>query len=189
MKRIKEVYSAFFCFCALTVICGVLYTGIITGISQMLFTSQANGSIVEVLQADGSKKSYGSLLIGQNFTESRYLIGRPMEVSNLSPMSEEHRRKVEERVDTWNQTFSGSLGNPIPLELVSASASGVDPHISPQAAEFQVERIAKVRNISPETVREIILQETKGRFLSFFGRPTVNVLKVNLALDGLERSK
>ncbi len=170
-------------FVVLTLICGVVYPAIVTGIAQMAFPNQANGSIITVTQENGSTIDVGSALIGQTFTRPQYLIGRPQGTSQLSPVSEEQRALIKERVAWW-QALDPENTAKIPSDLVMASGSGVDPNISPEAAEYQVERIAHVRNIPTVAVREIIARYTTGKLLGIWGEDTVNVLKVNLALDG-----
>lgn len=171
-------------FVVLTVICGLVYPGIVTGIAQAVFPNQANGSIITVTLKDGTAKEYGSALIAQEFSEPKYLIGRPLGVSNLNPVSAQEKEAVQERVDWWH-SFDPANAAPIPADLVTQSGSGADPNISPEAAEYQVARIADNRGISREEVRAVISRYTAGRFLLFWGEPAVNVLKVNLALDGL----
>jgi K+-transporting ATPase ATPase C chain len=170
-KSMKILRPAMVSFAVMTILCGVIYTVAITGIAQLFFPYQANGSVITIAVKDGTQKDYGSELIAQAFTKPGYLIGRPMGTTNLSPVSEEH-------LDPENK-------NDIPMDLVTASGSGVDPHITPEAAEFQVTRIAKERGIPEDVVRGIIEEYTAGRFLGIFGEPAVNVLQVNLALDGL----
>lgn len=170
-------------FVVLTLICGVVYPAIVTSIAQMAFPNQANGSIITVTQENGSTIDVGSALIGQTFTRPQYLIGRPQGTSQLSPVSEEQRALIKERVAWW-QALDPENTAKIPSDLVMASGSGVDPNISPEAAEYQVERIAHVRNIPTVAVREIIARYTTGKLLGIWGEDTVNVLKVNLALDG-----
>lgn len=185
MKKIlATLRPALVCLLIFTVICGVLYTGAVTGIAQLVFPVKANGSIITVTLKDGAKKDIGSELIAQEFTKPEYLIGRPQGTSNLSPVSEEQKKLVEERIKWWHE-FDPDNKSEIPSDLVTASGSGVDPNISPAAAEYQVSRIAKARNISEDDVRKIIKQYTTERFLGFWGEPAVNVLKVNLALDSL----
>jgi len=185
MKKIlKALRPALVCFFILTILCGIIYPGIVTGIAQVVFPDQANGSIITVTLKDGTKKDYGSALIAQEFTKTEYLIGRPMGITNLSPTSIEQETLVQDRIIWWH-SFDLENKEDIPMDLVTASGSGVDPNISPVAAEYQVARIAKQRNISEDTVREIIDKYTTGRFLGFWGEAAVNVLKVNLALDGL----
>lgn len=183
-KLLKTFRTAFICFTAMTILCGVLYPGIVTGIAQIFFPKQANGSIITVSLADGTKVDYGSELYAQEFTRPEYLIGRPMKVTNLSPVSKEQKELVKKRVEWWH-SFDPEKKGDIPVDLITASGSGVDPNISPEAAEYQVSRIARERNINEDDVRAIITRYTTGRFLGFWGEPAVNVLKVNLALDGL----
>ena len=184
-------------FIMFTLICGVLYTGVITGAAQLLFPYQANGSIIEI-----NGKRYGSEVIGQPYADNGHLWGRIMnpdvssytdtdgnpllyaEPSNISPASEEFKNRVHERVEKLRAADPEQGNSPIPADLVTVSGSGLDPAISPAAAEYQVDRIARTRGISPEAVRYIIEKCTTGRFLGMFGEPVVNVLKVNLMLDG-----
>ncbi|MEG1523419.1 MAG: potassium-transporting ATPase subunit C [Clostridia bacterium] len=168
----------------MTILCGILYTAAVTGVAQLLFQSKADGSRIMIDQADGTAKEYGSELIGQSFTQPQYLIGRPMGVSNLSPVCEEQRTLVAERVDWWHALDPNNTSE-IPMELVTTSGSGVDPYLSPEAAAYQVSRIARERKMDEETVRALITTYTTGRFLGVLGEPVVHVLKVNLALDGL----
>ncbi len=185
MKKIWcYVRPAFLSILVFTVICGIIYPLAITGIGQLAFHDKVNGSILTKTAEDGTSTKYGSKLIGQKFTKPEYLIGRPQEVSNLSPTSEELKQQIEERV-TWWREFDPNNTSEVPEELVTASASGVDPNISPEAALYQVERISKARNISKEDVKKIIEQCTTSRFVGVFGEPTVNVLMVNQELDTL----
>jgi K+-transporting ATPase ATPase C chain len=184
----KKFWIAFrpvcICFLIMTGLCGVIYPGIVTGIAQAAFPAQANGSLLKVTLKDGTKKTYGSSLLQQEFTKPQYLIGRPLGVTNLSPVGEEEKKKIQERVDWWHWLDPANTAE-IPADLVTASGSGVDPNISPAAAEYQVARIARVRGITEQTVRAAIARFTTGRLLGFWGERAVNVLKVNLALDGL----
>ncbi len=182
MKSILK--PAFVCFGLMTILCGILYTAAVTGITQLLFPYQANGSIIIVTLSDGSQKEYGSALIAQEFTKPEYLIGRPMGTTNLSSVSKEQEKLVRERIDWWYSMDPDNKAE-IPMDLITTSGSGVDPNISPEAAEYQIARIARERNMSENSVRTIIEKYTIGRFLGFWGEPAVNVLKVNLALDGL----
>jgi K+-transporting ATPase ATPase C chain len=185
MKLTKKVFRpALISFLLLTLICGILYPGVITGIAGVFFPRQATGSIITVKLKDGSVKEYGSALIAQQFTEAKYMIGRPSDHQNLSPVSEEYKKIVEVRIQWW-RAFDPQNTQDIPADLIASSGSGVDPNITPAAAEFQVERIATARSITVEAVRAIIKKYTTGRFLGIWGEPVVNVLKVNLALDGL----
>ena len=133
---------------------------------------------------DGQPRAIGSALIGQPFSSPGYLIGRPAGPTNLSPVGVEEKARVQERQD-WLLALDPGNQTDIPLELVTASASGVDPYISPAAAEWQVARIARARGIDAAAVRMIIQQCTVPRLLDIWGETGVHVLKVNLALDGL----
>ena len=199
MKEIKEVFSkALLCFVIFSVLCGILYTGAVTGLAQAFFADRANGSIIEI---DGKK--YGSELMGQRFTDDAHMWGRIMNVdvstyrdkdgnalmyaspSNLSPAGEEYEALVAERVEKLRAANPAMDETAVPVDLVTCSGSGLDPHISPAAAEYQVARIAAANDITEEEVREVIAKCTDGRFLGIFGEETVNVLKVNLMLDGI----
>ncbi len=180
------------------VLCGFAYTLLITGVGQLLFPRQANGSVIEV---DG--RTYGSELLGQEFTGPEYLWGRIMNIdvdsftdgngervmyawaSNLSPASPEYGALVAERVAALRAANPAMGGAPIPVDLVTCSGSGLDPDISPAAAEYQAARIAAARGITETEVRAAIDAATSGRLLGVFGEPRVNVLKVNLILDGI----
>ena len=181
---IRQFRPAIMILLVMSVICGAVYTGVITGIAQLAFPNQANGSVITVTLKDGAKAEYGSALIAQEFTAPQYLIGRPMAVSNRSPVSAEQAESVRQRIEWWHSLDPDNKAD-IPADLVTASGSGADPYISPQAAEYQAARIAKARNIAADKVRAVIKKYTVGRFLGFIGEPGVNVLKVNLALDGL----
>lgn len=182
-------------FALFTVVCGLGYTLVVTGIAQVAFPYQANGSLIKV-----DDKIVGSELIGQNFEDEDHMWGRIQNVtivegedgglmaygtpSNLSPASEEYRQLVDARVEKI-RAFNPDAGmDAVPVDLVTCSGSGLDPDISPDAAEYQVPRLAKATGKSEDEVRDIIAACTKGRFLGVFGEPTVNVLKVNLMLDG-----
>lgn len=199
MKTLKNVLpKAAVIFLIFTLLCGVVYTGVVTGIAQLVFPVQANGSIIEV---DGKK--YGCELLGQQYTDDGHLWGRIMNVdvstykdedgkilmyaapSNLSPASEEYEALVQQRVEKLRAANPDMDETEIPVDLVTCSGSGLDPHISPAAAEYQVARIAKANGMTQDQVQEIIDQCTDGKFLGVFGEKTVNVLKVNLMLDGI----
>ena len=182
-------------FALFTVVCGLGYTLVVTGIAQVAFPYQANGSLIKV-----DDKIVGSELIGQNFEDEDHMWGRIQNVtivegedgglmaygapSNLSPASEEYRQLVDARVEKIRASNPGAGMDAVPVDLVTCSGSGLDPEISPDAAEYQVPRLAKATGKSEDEVRDIIAACTKGRFLGVFGEPTVNVLKVNLMLDG-----
>lgn len=179
------------------IICGMVFPLFITGISQIFFKDKSNGSIIEI---NGIK--YGSELLAQEFTSDKYLWGRVMNLdtstfknengeillysapSNLSPASDEYKKLVEERVEKIQKANPEKGDEPIPVDLVTSSGSGLDPHISVAAADYQVDRIARERNMSKDEVESIIDKYTNKRFLGVFGEETVNVLEVNLALDG-----
>ena len=185
MNRKSSIFRpVIICFLLFTILCGIIYPAVVTGIAQAVFPKQANGSIITVTLKDGTKKEYGSALIAQEFTNAKYMIGRPCGVTNLSPVSKEEKALVDKRI-SWLHSIDPKNKANIPSDLVTASGSGVDPNISPNAAKYQVARIAKERNISEATINNLINKYTIGRFLGFWGEPAVNVLKVNLALDGL----
>jgi K+-transporting ATPase ATPase C chain len=171
-------------FVALTVLCGGLYTAAVTGFAQACFSEKANGSVLTATARDGTKRALGSALIAQDFSEPKYLIGRPLGATNLSPDSDRQRALVQERIARWHGLDPVNTAD-IPMDLVTASGSGVDPNVSPEAAEYQVGRIARARMMGENDVRKIIARYTRGRFLGIFGEPSVNVLEVNLALDGM----
>lgn len=174
----------------MTVVTGLLYPLGMTGLAQVLFPAQANGSLVA---KDG--RIVGSALIGQNFTAAKYFRGRPSATApepynagassgaNLGPTSEALIARVgdaAEKLKSENQTAA------VPLDLVTTSASGLDPHIAPAAALFQAPRVAKERGLAETRVRELIAAHTEGRLFDILGEPRVNVLKLNLALDALQ---
>lgn len=182
-------------FALFTVVCGLGYTLVVTGVAQLAFPYQANGSLITV-----DDKVVGSELIGQNFDDEAHMWGRIQNVSivegedgelmaygapsNLSPASEEYRQLVDARVKKIRAANPDADMDAVPVDLVTCSGSGLDPEISPDAAEYQVPRLAKATGKSEDEVRDIIAACAKGRFLGVFGEPTVNVLKVNLMLDG-----
>ena len=182
-------------FALFTVVCGLGYTLVVTGIAQVAFPYQANGSLIKV-----DDKIVGSELIGQNFEDEDHMWGRIQNVSivegedgelmaygtpsNLSPASEEYRQLIDARAKKIRAANPDADIDAVPVDLVTCSGSGLDPEISPDAAEYQVPRLAKATGKSEDEVRDIIAACTKGRFLGVFGEPTVNVLKVNLMLDG-----
>lgn len=181
---IKAIKPALLCFLCLTLICGIMYTGLVTVIAQLVFPDKANGSVIRVTLSNGTIAEYGSELIAQEFSHAEYLIGRPTGTSNLSSVSKEEAGLVQKRIQ-WLKLLDPDNNQVIPQELVTASGSGVDPYISPDAAEYQVSRIARIRGISESQVSVIIIRYTTQSFLGLWGEDGVNVLKVNLALDGL----
>jgi K+-transporting ATPase ATPase C chain len=183
------VRPALILFAALTIICCVIYPYAVTGIAQVAFAKQANGSMI--FRDD---KPIGSSLIGQSFTSPRYFWSRPSATtpmpnnaansggSNLGPNNPALLDAIKPRIDALKAADPGNTA-PIPVDLVTASASGLDPEISLAAAHYQAGRIARERQISVEEVRSMIDSYSKSRVLGFWGEPRVNVLALNLALD------
>jgi len=175
---------------AMTVITGVAYPAVVTAVAQTVFPFQANGSML--ITADG--KTVGSSLIGQAFDDPKYFWGRPSVAgasgydgtssagSNLGPTSQALIDSITQRVDA-ERAANGNA--PVPVDLVTASASGLDPDISPAAAEYQVARVAKARGMTEDQVRAYVSRHTEQPFLGFLGEPRVHVLELNLDLDGL----
>jgi K+-transporting ATPase ATPase C chain len=191
MAMLKELKPALLILIVLTVITGAVYPLIVTGIAQVLFPRQANGSLI---QRDG--KAVGSELIGQPFGAPKYFWSRPSATSpypynaaassgsNQGPLNTALTEAVAGRIKALRDADPGNTA-PVPADLVTASGSGLDPHISSAAAEYQVARVAKARNLDPQKVRALVAEATEGRQLGFLGEPRVNVLKLNLALDAL----
>jgi K+-transporting ATPase ATPase C chain len=178
-------------FLALTLLTGVVYPLAMTVVAQVVFPHQANGSLIE---RDG--KLIGSALIGQSFDEPEYFWSRPSATSpaynggastgsNYGPTNPAQLDVVAGRVKALRAAHPDETG-PVPVDLVTASGSGLDPHISPAAAEYQFARVAKARAIDPQKVRELVTQHIEGRTLGVLGEPRVNVLQLNLALDNLQ---
>ncbi|MDY4694038.1 MAG: potassium-transporting ATPase subunit KdpC [Blautia sp.] len=181
---------------AMTLICGIIYTTVVTGVSQLFFSDKANGSIIEI---DGKK--YGCELLAQEFTGEEYMWGRNMNVSaftdqdgntkmysgpsNLSPESQEYRELVQQRVEKIKEANPDADKEQIPEDLVTCSGSGLDPDISVAAAEYQVPRLAKANQMTEDGIQDIIDKCTNHKILGIFGEETVNVLKVNLMLKGI----
>ena len=199
MKGLKSTLpKAVTFFLLFSFLCGILYTGAVTGLAQLLFPQKANGSIIEI---DGKK--YGWELLGQQYQDESHMWGRIMNLdivtfqddngtplmyaapSNLSPASKEYETLVAKRIQKLKAADPYIEEAPIPVDLVTCSGSGLDPHISPAAAEFQVPRIAAANDLMEDEVRIIIKKCTSRRFLGILGEQTVNVLKVNLMLDGI----
>ena len=172
-----------------TVITGVAYPLVVTGIAQVVFKDKANGSLI--VKDD---KVLGSRLIGQPFSDPKYFWSRASGTSpqpyngaassgtNQGPTNPALKEALEGRVKSLRDA-GGDAAQPVPVDLVTASGSGLDPHISPAAAEYQVARVAKVRNLPEDKVRALVAQYTEGRQLGILGEPRVNVLELNLALD------
>ena len=197
---LREIRPAIVVLVALTLITGLVYPLAITGIAQALFPRQAQGSLIE-----RNRTVIGSELIGQQFQSDKYFHGRPSATtapdpndstksvpapynaansggSNLGPSNKALTDRVQGDIDKLKQE---NPSMPVPADLVTTSASGLDPHISPEAALFQIPRIAKARNLPEERIRHLVADHTEGRLYGLLGEPRVNVLLLNLALDQL----
>lgn len=186
---LSQLRPALVSFLVLTVITGLLYPFAVTAVAQVAFPVQANGSLI---MKDG--KAVGSTLIGQSFDDPKYFWGRLSATSpypynagassgsNLGPTNKALTDEVQARIDALHQADPGNTA-PIPVDLVTSSGSGLDPNISPAAAEYQANRVAKARGMDPAKVRALIAQFTEARQFFIFGEPHVNVLQLNLALD------
>ena len=195
---LKQIRPAIVLLVGLTLITGLAYPLAMTGIAGVIFPRQAQGSLIE---KDG--KVVGSALIGQLFADDKYFHGRPSATntpdpkdstktldapynaansmgSNLGPTNKALIERVKGDVDTLKKENASAS---VPIDLVTTSGSGLDPHISPEAALFQVPRVAKARNIAEDRVRQLVQERTEGRFLGLLGEPRVNVLALNVALD------
>ncbi len=189
MKNILR--PALVLFCALTLLTGVAYPLLVTGLARSLFPAQAAGSLV---LRDG--KPIGSSLIGQNFSDPKHFWGRPSATSpmaynatsssgsNLGPLNPALTDAIKGRIDALRAVDPGNTA-PVPVDLVTASASGLDPHISPAAARYQVARVAKARGLPVERVQSLVEQQVEGPLWGVLGEPQVNVLRLNLALQAL----
>jgi K+-transporting ATPase ATPase C chain len=194
----REIRPAIVLLLALTIITGLAYPLAMTAIAGMLFPEQAQGSLIE---RDG--RVVGSALIGQEFKEDKYFHGRPSATtkadpndstrtvpapynaanssgSNLGPTSKALADRMKEDVDRLKAENPSA---PVPVDLVTTSGSGLDPDISPEAAQFQVPRVARARHLPEDRVRQLVIENTEGRFAGLLGEPRVNVLRLNLALD------
>ncbi|MFD2183513.1 K(+)-transporting ATPase subunit C [Rhodoplanes azumiensis] len=201
---LRELRPAIVLTVLLTAITGLAYPLAMTGVAGLVFPDQAQGSLIE---RDG--KVVGSILIGQNFTEDRFFHGRPSATtgpdpadpaksvaapynaansmgSNLGPTSKALAERVRGDVEALRKENPGS---PVPVDLVTASGSGLDPHISQAAAEFQVPRVAKARDLAEARVRDLVRSHVEDRFLGIVGEPRVNVLALNLALEQLAHDR
>ena len=197
---LRQIRFAIVMIVVMTVITGLIYPLGMTGLAQLLFPRKAKGSVIEKVGA-----VVGSELIGQNFTDDKYFHGRPSATtepapndptktvsvpyaadnsggSNLGPTSQALIDRVK---DDAEKLKAENPSTPIPVDLVTTSGSGLDPDITPAAAEFQVPRVAKARNLSPDKVRSLVAEMTQDRFLGILGEKRVNVLELNLALDQL----
>jgi K+-transporting ATPase ATPase C chain len=189
---LTEIRPALVVFVLMLALTGLAYPLLITGIAQSVFPHQANGSLIEK-----GGKVVGSELIAQNFDQPQYFQSRPSAArynggastgSNLGPTNRALLNDVKARVELL-KTADAENDRRVPVDLVTASASGLDPHISPAAADFQVERVTKARGLSPAQVRKLVAEHTERRQLGVFGEPRVNVLQLNLALDSTDRGQ
>jgi K+-transporting ATPase ATPase C chain len=189
LEQLKISIRALF---VLSVLTGIVYPILITGAAQKLFPHQANGSLIQV-----GDKVVGSSLIGQPFDDPKYFWSRLSATgpaaynasnssgSNLGPTNPALLQEIQGRIDALKKADPDN-SSPIPVDLVTSSASGLDPHITPAAAKYQIRRVAKIRGLSEDSVNQLVNQFTEGRFLNLLGESGVNVLKLNLALDSLK---
>ncbi len=195
----QHLRPAFVALIALTLITGVVYPLAVTGVALGLFPAQANGSLI----TDASGTVRGSALVGQSFETPNYFWGRLSATgpapytaynaetatgssgSNYGPLNPALRDAIDARIAALRDADPGNT-QPIPVDLVTASGSGLDPQISPAAAEYQLARVARARNLTEQQVRDLVAQHTEGRTFGILGEPRVNVVTLNLALDGLQ---
>jgi len=189
---LKQLKPALIIFLSMTVLTGIIYPLAITGIAQVIFPRQANGSLIVQ-----KGQVIGSSLIGQEFTDPKYFWGRLSDTgdhpynasassgSNFGSTNPALLQQVQARLKALHDADPANT-RPVPVDLVTASGSGLDPDISIAAAQYQSPRVARVRNISPDSVMTLISEHTQGRMLGFLGEPRVNVLELNLALDELK---
>lgn len=190
----RQAFSAVMLLLLLTLLTGLLYPLVVTGIAQLAFPDQANGSLIR----DGAGRLVGARLIGQGFSGPRYFHPRPSAAtagsesgydasassgSNLGPLSEDLLSSVRERAAAYRRLNGLASNALVPVDAVTASGSGLDPHITPRNAELQASRVARVRTLPEARVRSLVAAHTDGRTLGILGEPRVNVLELNLALD------
>lgn len=195
---LTEIRRALILLLLLTALTGVAYPLLVTGIANAAFPHQSQGSLIgrDGKPAEERSHAVGSALLGQPFADVKHFWSRPSATlpypynasasggSNLGPLNPALSDAVTARIKALRDADPGNTA-PVPADLVTASASGLDPHISPAAAEYQVARVAKARGLDTDKVRALVAQATEGRLLGFLGEPRVNVLRLNLALDAL----
>jgi K+-transporting ATPase ATPase C chain len=187
----KDIKPAILLFIIFTIICGGIYPAVVTGLAYAIFPKQAAGSFI----TDKNGKEIGSTLIGQPFADAKYFWPRPSAStdfgynsmasggSNSGSTNPDYLKTVSDRVKALRDT---GVTGPLPADLVQASASGLDPHVTPESARLQISRVAKARSVSEDTLVKAVAQATEGRQLGFLGEPRVNVLELNLKLDSLK---
>ena len=192
MMLLKHLRTSIIAIVLFTVLTGVLYPFLITGIAQLVFPSKANGSLLK-----NNGKVFGSELIGQSFSDPKYFWSRPSATgpfaynagassgSNYGPINQSYLDGVQKRIQDL-RTADPQNSKPIPVDLVTASGSGLDPHISVAAALYQLPRVSRIRDVNQDKLRSLVVQFTEGKQLGFLGEPRVNVLKLNLALDVMQ---
>src|SRR6185295_9488754 len=172
----KNLITAILMTIVTTLLLGLIYPLIVTGLAQVIFPEQANGQLIR--NADGTL--IGSRLLGQPFSSPGYFRGRPSAGSNLGPTNQKLIERVKADVAVLQ---AENPGKPVPIDLVTTSGSGLDPHISPAAAEFQIPRVARERGMSEDELRQLVAAHTEGRQFGFLGEPRLNVLELNIDLD------
>lgn len=188
----SQLKTAFIIFISLTIVTGIIYPLFITGVAKIFFKDKADGSLIYV-----EGKTVGSALIGQQFDDPKYFWGRPSATtppynsassggSNLGPLNPTLEKDVESRIEKL-KAVDPENRKPVPVDLVTTSASGLDPHISIAAAEYQLDRVARARGLAKEDVEKLVRQYTKGRLFNLLGEPVVQVLQLNIALDTLTK--
>jgi len=189
---LKTMGRALMLLLVITVLTGIAYPLAVTGLSQVIFPKQAEGSL-----AYKGGVPIGSTLIGQNFSDAGYFYSRPSAAgkdgydatsssgSNLGPTNKALLASMAERADKVRTDNGLAADAPVPGDLVTASASGLDPNITPEAGQIQIARVAKARNLSEKEIQDLVAQNTEGRQFGFLGQPRINVLKLNIALDSL----